>query len=451
MGICGTAMASLAIRLKKLGYKITGSDTGIYPPMSDKLSEAGIGLMEGFKKENLLHNPDLVVVGNVMTADHEESKALLKSNILYTSFAKLISDTFMNTQNIVIAGTHGKTSTTALMSWMLCSSGNSVDFFIGGVCNNFSDQLSCSFENKDFFVIEGDEYDTAFFDKQPKFMHYKPNHLILTSIELDHLDIYSDLDDIKQAFISCLKIKKDGFVVAYASENVLSVLDAANINAVTYGFKNADYIISDICDKDQGVEFCIKSRNINDRIRINMFGKHNILNAVGVYILSKKLGLSTNLIQKAFLSFKGVKRRSEIIGVKQNITIVDDFAHHPTAVKSTIDAFQKRCEGKVISVFEPRSFTSRGSTFQKEYADAFKSSQFCIICDVTKKSNDINLLDTQLLVDDIKNFRDKPTYRAKNVENALSIITKNVCSGDVVLIMSNGSFDNIHKRLLDRL
>ena len=369
MGVCGTAMASLAVELKNLGFRVTGSDTDVYPPMSIKLAEAGIDIMKGFSKNNLSHNPDLVVVGNVMTKEYEESKALLSSNIPYTSFAKLVSESFMSeTKNIVVAGTHGKTSTASLMSWVLAS--HKTNYFIGGVCNNFSRQLKTD-KGVEYFVIEGDEYDSAFFDKVPKFMHYKPNDIILTSVEFDHQDIYPNLEAVKNAFVSLLKIQKDGVIVACADSNVLDVLERANVRAVTYGFENADYIISNICVEGKGVRFVISHNNSKETIKLNMFGRHNILNATSVYILGKKLGLSPEQIQKAFLSFKGVKRRAEVVGVKNNITVIDDFAHHPTAVKYTIEAFEQRCKGRVISVFEPRSFTSRGSIFQKEYVKSF--------------------------------------------------------------------------------
>lgn len=447
MGVCGTAMASLACELKKMGFQVTGSDVDVYPPMSVKLAEAGIDIMRGFKAENLSYNPDLVVVGNVMTKNYEESKALLSSGIPYTSFANLVGESFMSeTENIVIAGTHGKTSTASLMSWVLDSSNKQTNFFIGGICNNFSQQLKTTKE-VEYFVIEGDEYDTAFFDKIPKFMHYKPNHVILTSVEFDHQDIYPNLAAVKSAFTSLLKIQKNGIIVAYSDNNVLDVLDKQK--AITYGFNDADYIIEDICIKDKGVSFCINHNNSKEIIELNMFGRHNILNATAVYILSKNLELKN--IQEAFLSFKGVKRRAEVVGVKNNITVIDDFAHHPTAVKHTIDAFQQQCEGKVISVFEPRSFTSRGGVFQKEYSNAFSNSQFCIICDVTKKPNDRNMLDVKLLVNDIKKFGTTSAFKADDVEDAISMILKNVKPNDIVLIMSNGGFGNIHQKLLDRL
>ncbi len=451
MGVCGTAMASLACELKNLGFKVTGSDTDVYPPMSLRLADAGIDIMQGFKRENLSHNPDLVVVGNVMTKNYEESRALLSSNIAYTSFASLVGESFMSeTKNIVIAGTHGKTSIASLMSWVLDSSNKNVDFFIGGVCNNFSKQLKTSI-GAEYFVIEGDEYDSAFFDKIPKFMHYKPNHLILTSIEFDHQDIYPNIDAVKSAFLSLLKIQKDGLIVAYADKNVLGVLEKANTKAITYGFENADYVIEDICIKNKGVQFSINHNNSKETIELKMFGRHNILNATAVYILSKKLRLSSQSIKKAFLSFKGVKRRAEVVGVKNKITIIDDFAHHPTAVKHAIDAFQQQCKGKVISVFEPRSFTSRGSVFQKEYFKAFSDSQFCIICDVIAKPSDTSLLDTELLVNDIKNSGVVSAFRAKDVEAAISIILQNANPNDIVLIMSNGGFGNIYQKLLNRL
>ena len=449
MGVCGTAMASLAIELKNLGFQVTGSDTDVYPPMSIKLAKAGIDIMKGFLKNNLSHNPDLVVVGNVMTREYEESKALLSSSIPYTSFAKLVSESFMaETKNIVVAGTHGKTSTASLMSWALAT--YKTNYFIGGVCNNFSKQLKTD-KGAEYFVIEGDEYDSAFFDKVPKFMHYKPNNIILTSVEFDHQDIYPNLEAIKNAFVSLLKIQKGGVIVAYADSNVLDVLERANVKAITYGFKNADYIISDICKEGEGVKFVISHNNSKKTIKLNTFGRHNILNATSVYILGIELGLSPEQIQKAFLSFKGVKRRAEVVGVKNNITVIDDFAHHPTAVKHTIEAFKQRCKGKVISVFEPRSFTSRGSVFQKEYVKSFVNSQFCIICDVTKKPNDKNLLDVDLLVSDIKKLGVGVVCKAKDVEDTISIVLKSVKPNDIVLIMSNGGFGNIHQKLLKAL
>ncbi len=370
MGICGTAMASLAGLLKDRGFKITGSDLNPYPPMSTQLESLGISIMKGYKAENLHPKPDFVIVGNVISANNEEAQELMKLNIPYTSLPKAMGEFIIGSrESVVISGTHGKTTTTSMMSWVAENAGMKPGFLIGGIPKNFSQ----SFKNPEgnYFIIEGDEYDTAFFDKVPKFIHYKPKHVILTSVEFDHADIYKDLQAVKEAFARLVKmIPPEGTLLACAEDaNVMELRKLAQCkNSFTYGFANdADFKAKVLFQNEKGLGFEVHYRGeILGPYAMQITGDYNILNATAVIAMGKCLGISENRIQIAMESFEGVKRRQEILGEPNGILVIEDFAHHPTAVRETVKGIQKKYPGrKVFSVFEPRSATSRRKVFQK--------------------------------------------------------------------------------------
>lgn len=456
MGICGTAMASLAGLLKDAGYKVTGSDQNVYPPMSTQLEALGIDIMEGYRKENLNPRPDLVVVGNVITRNHEEAQALLATDIPYTSLPKALGEfVIADRQSIVMTGTHGKTTTTSLMAWVAESCGIKAGYLIGGIPLNFN--KSFRVPKDPWFIIEGDEYDTAFFDKVPKFIHYRPRHVILTSIEFDHADIYKDLDHVKEAFKVLMGlIPEDGTLVYNGDdENIKSLLKYTKCkNLISYGLKHGDYVAVERENLAGRNHFCVehKGEKIAD-VALKMFGPHNTLNALAAFALARHLKWDLAGVLQGLSSFLGVKRRQEFIGEPNGIKLIEDFAHHPTAVKLTVESMKEQFPGKkLIAVFEPRSATSRRKVFQQAYVDAFKSADISIVAeafDQSKISEDDRFSVSQL-VEDISKSGQK-AFRGKNTDDLVELIKAQARPGDVVLLMSNGGFGGIYARLLSEL
>ncbi|QDK37748.1 UDP-N-acetylmuramate:L-alanyl-gamma-D-glutamyl-meso-diaminopimelate ligase [Bdellovibrio sp. NC01] len=457
MGICGTAMASLAGLLKDRGFKITGSDMNPYPPMSTQLESLGISIQKGYKAENLHPKPDFVIVGNVISAGNEEAQELVKLGIPFTSLAKAMGDFIIaDRESIVISGTHGKTTTTSMMSWVAENAGAKPGFLIGGIPKNFSQ----SFKNPEgkYFVIEGDEYDTAYFDKVPKFIHYKPRHVILTSVEFDHADIYKDLQAVKDAFARLMNlIPENGTLLACAEDaNVMELRKLAKCkNSFTYGFNaNSDYRAKVLFQDATGTGFEVHHKGeILGPYNMQITGDYNVLNATAVVAMSKILGFSENRIQIALESFEGVKRRQEILGEPGGVLVIEDFAHHPTAVRETVKGIQKKYPNrKVFSVFEPRSATSRRKVFQQDYVQAFKGSHEVMLAKAFDQSkiDEENRFSSHELVADLK----KSGVTAEDFDNADQIVAAlkaRAKKGDVVLIMSNGGFDGIYGKLLKAL
>ncbi len=455
MGICGTAMASLAGLLKDRGYKVTGSDQNVYPPMSTQLQNLGIEIMQGYKKENLTPRPDLVIVGNVISKKYEEAEALLATDIPYTSLPNAMGELVIaDRHSIVVAGTHGKTTTTSLTSFIAESMGLKPGFLIGGIPKNFS--VSYQLPKGDWFVIEGDEYDTAFFDKVPKFIHYRPRSVILTSIEFDHADIYRDLDHVKEAFIMLLKlIPEDGHLIYNAEdENIKSILKHTKCkNIKGYGTEKGDYQAKSVVVDGIKTHFEIHHQSHIAQVKLQMLGDYNIKNVTAAYALSQELKWDEPKVLGAISKFEGVKRRQEIIGTPNNITVVEDFAHHPTAVKETILSIQKRFpKGKVFSIFEARSATSRRKVFQKDYVDAFSKAQVVLLPPPFNQStiaeNDRFSIDE--LISDLRKQKVDVSL-CTSTDDIVTQVKSRARPGDVVLVMSNGGFDGIYKKLLESL
>lgn len=461
IGICGTAMASLAGLLKTSGYQVTGSDQNVYPPMSTQLEQLGISIKTGYKKENLVPRPDLVIVGNVISRTNEEAAALLASDIPYTSLPKAMGEfAIANRHAIVVSGTHGKTTTTSMMTWVADTCGHHPGYMIGGIPENYGVSFRISKDN--YFIIEGDEYDTAFFDKVPKFVHYKPKYVILTSVEFDHADIYADLDAVKKSFKQLVTmIPTDGILMACVDNaNVRELIQFAKCKVITYGAGMADYRITNREQIDGRNHFSVehKGANIGD-IAIKQSGEFNALNAIAVFALARELKWDTNKALQGLASFKGVKRRQQILGSPKGVTVIEDFAHHPTAVKVTVGAIQETYKTgpkdggkKLFALFEPRSATSRRKVFQKEYVDAFKSADVVLIAkpfDQTKISESDRFSTAELVAD-----MEKRHIQAFECDGADAIVEKvrgQAKSGDVILIMSNGAFDGIYQKLLTAL
>jgi UDP-N-acetylmuramate: L-alanyl-gamma-D-glutamyl-meso-diaminopimelate ligase len=456
MGICGTAMASLAGLLKDRGFKITGSDANPYPPMSTQLESLGITILKGYKAENLAPKPDFVIVGNVISANNPEAQELTRLGIPFTSLPKAMGEWIIaDKECITISGTHGKTTTTSLMSWVAEVCGEKPGFMIGGIPKNFAQ----SFRNaeKKLFIIEGDEYDTAYFDKVPKFVHYKPKHVILTSVEFDHADIYKDLEAVKAAFRTLIGlIPVDGTFIACADDkNVRELYPLSKCqNSFTYGLQGGDFQAKILRETAAGIEFQVHYKNeILGPYLLPMSGEYNILNATAVVALSKVLGFAPEKIKQALASFEGVKRRQEILGEPGGVLVIEDFAHHPTAVRETVKGIQHKYPNrKVFSIFEPRSATSRRKIFQQDYVNAFKGANEVMLAqafDQAKIISEDRFSSEELVADLQKSGVTAGVFAsADSIVAALKSRTK---SGDVVLIMSNGGFDGIYTKILNAL
>lgn len=456
MGICGTAMASLAGLLKDRGYKVTGSDLNPYPPMSTQLEALGIQIMKPYKKENLHPKPDFVIVGNVISANNEEAQELKALNIPFTSLPKAMGEFIIeNRQCICVSGTHGKTTTTSMMAWVAEVCAQKPGFLIGGIPKNFSQ----SFQNPrgDFFVIEGDEYDTAYFDKVPKFVHYRPKHAILTSVEFDHADIYADLDAVKAAFQKLMDlVPVDGTLMACAEDrNVMELRKSCKAKAnLTYGLTKGDYQAKVQSITDQGTTFSVQFQGKDLGVfSVTLTGDYNVLNTLAVVGIAHQLGWDLGKVKEGLKSFLGVKRRQEILGEPRGVLVIEDFAHHPTAVKETVKGIKAKYPGrKVFSVFEPRSATSRRKVFQRDYVEAFQTSDEVLIARAFDQSkiDEGNRFSSDELVEDLQ----KTGRSAKVFDSADQIVEslKNSAKkGDLVLIMSNGGFDGIYTKLLSSL
>lgn len=459
IGICGTAMASLAGLLKDRGFKVTGSDQNVYPPMSTQLKKIGITIMEGYKRENLRVRPDLVIVGNVISRTHEEAQALLESDIPFASLPQAMGELVIaNRHSVVVSGTHGKTTTTSLCAWILDQLGTKPGFMIGGIPKNFD--LSYRVPEGDWFAIEGDEYDTAFFDKVPKFIHYRPRSVILTSVEFDHADIYRDLEHVKQAFLQLLRLIPDGglLVTSAEDENIADLLsrERAHLTAggrrvVTFGLTRGDYRAARVQATDSGVSFEVhRAGRPMAMIRSQLIGDYNVKNALAAFALMENLGFAPDRIASAIESFRGVKRRQEIIGRPSDITIIEDFAHHPTAVKQTIETVQSRYpRSRVFSVFEPRSATSRRSVFQNEYADALGVGHAVLMPPPFNQSSipEDQRFSSDRLIADLR-ARGVDAMLCASVDDIVAQLKAKARPGDVILIMSNGGFGGIYEKLL---
>ncbi|UCD85837.1 MAG: UDP-N-acetylmuramate:L-alanyl-gamma-D-glutamyl-meso-diaminopimelate ligase [Deltaproteobacteria bacterium] len=456
IAVCGTGMGSLAGMLKESGYQVTGSDTDIYPPMSDQLASQGIEIRSGYKPENLRDNPDLVIVGNAVPRDNPEVEAMLEKGIKYLSFPQALSQFFLAGKTpLVIVGTHGKTTTSSLSAWILKSAGRDPGFLIGGVINNF--RSSYRLGNGNCFVVEGDEYDSAFFDKEPKFLHYRPQIAILTSIEFDHADIYRNLEEIKSSFRKFVDLlPENGLLLACIDDpGVREIADTARCPVQWYGLDpEALWRAEEISFAEDGTAFSLHQGNENlSRIQSPLSGKHNLHNLLGVIGACRSLGLSLSKIQEGLKGFEGVKRRQEVKGTVNGITVIDDFAHHPTAVKKTIDAMKHKYPGRRLwAVFEPRTASSRRKVFQDQYPDAFLEADRIIIADVYKAEKIVEeeRFSPELIVRELVSKGKEATHLGK-ADDIVSYLTDNLRKEDVVLIMSNGDFGGIVGKILKML
>lgn len=456
MGICGTGMASLAGLLNSRGFHVTGSDQNIYPPMSDFLESLHIPVLPGYRAENLHPSPDLVIVGNVITRQNPEAMELSRLQLPYLSLPQALGHFALEgKQSIVISGTHGKTTTSSLVSWILENAGLDPGFMIGGIPLNFERNFKAG--HGAYFVIEGDEYDTAFFDKGPKFLHYRPWVVILTSIEFDHADIYRDLDHVLQSFRKLIElIPSGGLLIANTDDpRITNELERAKCPVWTYGLSgNPIWTIPEISSHDGSTHLRI-AREGREFLTLStpLYGRHNISNLLSTVALANFLDIPQDALSQAVMSFEGVKRRQEILGEKQGVLVVDDFAHHPTAVRETVRAVKERFPGRrLVAVFEPRSNSSRRKVFQERYAASFESADLVMIPEppLMHKVPPEERFSSRRLTKDLQE-RGIATFYFNTTDALLQGLLDHTHPGDVTLFMSNGGFDNLPKRFLKSL
>jgi UDP-N-acetylmuramate: L-alanyl-gamma-D-glutamyl-meso-diaminopimelate ligase len=461
IGICGTAMASLAGMLQARGHRVTGSDQNVYPPMSTQLEELGIEIMTGYKAENTDLSRDITVVGNTIMRGNPELEEVLNRKLLYRSQAEVVREEFiLGRRSMVVAGTHGKTTTTSIASWVCEIGGLEPSFLVGGVVQNFG--ASFRVTDSDYFVIEGDEYDTAFFDKKPKFMSYLPEIAIVNNIEFDHADIYKDLDAIKWQFSRLMNLVPGNgrLICGVDSPVVVEVLDQMKgklfTTVETFGVgPDAKWQARDIAldtDKTRFSVYC--DGQLWGEFSTHLIGDFNVRNCLSVIIAADAWGISKGKIQEAFDTFKSVKRRMEVRGVERGVTIIDDFAHHPTAVDETLRALRQRyTNNRLIAVFEPRSRSSRLSIFEDRYRDAFVHADQVIIAGVFNVEDARNygdVMNVQRLVANI-GATGKTAETLVDADAIVERLAPELRDGDVVAIMSNGGFGGIHDKILDVL
>ncbi len=455
----------LAGMLKELGYDVRGSDANIFPPMSTQLQKLGIPYFEGFQASNLDWSPDLVVVGNMITRVNPEAVAMRERGFAHTSFPKMLADILIRDRHsIVVSGTHGKTTTSGILAWTLYQAGYDPGFMVAGVMHNFEQTYSLG--TGDFVVVEGDEYDTAYFDKVPKFIHYRPRTGLLTSVEFDHADSYEDLDRVKREFTTFVGlIPENGLLVACIDDpNVREVIQAAAAPLHTYGYADdADWRITQTAVQDGFTTFTVTFRNAElGTFHTTLIGRHNLLNLLGATAALHHCGVSIEAIDAGFRTFRGVKNRQEVRGCINNITVIDDFAHHPTAVRETVAAVkahyfppsrpaQSRA-GRLWSVFEPATAATRRDVFQHDYIEAFLQTDIAIIADVNRpdKAPEEHRFSTDQLVLDLRK-RGIEARHISGVDQMAAYIVEHALPGDVILIMSNTGFGGIHEKLLQAL
>jgi len=457
IGICGTAMASLAGLLQLKGHRVTGSDQAAYPPMSNLLRDLGVPIAEPFAESNLEPAPDLIIVGNALSRGNVEVETMLDRRIPFTSMARIVHEEFIaGHESLVVAGTHGKTTTTSMLAWIYEVAARkrpelAPSFLIGGVAENFG----TSFHLRDgrLFIIEGDEYDTAFFDKGPKFMHYFPDALILTHVEFDHADIYADLAAVKTAFKRLVNlVPRRGRMVAFdGSENVTECVSRAMCAVERYGFEaNSQWRLTDL--RFEGGISCwrvARAGEIWAELSLPMAGEHNALNATAAAALAAGQGIPAEPIVEALATFRSVRWRLEVRAEIDGITIIDDFAHHPTAIRETLRALRAAYPGRSLwTVLEPRSNTLRRNVFERELIDSLSLADHIALAGVFHSEQ---IPEPQRLhPDNVVSALQKAGKDAVLLPNADAIVTNltpRLASGDVVAILSNGGFDGIYEKL----
>lgn len=451
IGICGTAMGSAAAALRKQGHTVTGSDNAVYPPMSTMLESCGIEIFSGYKPENLPIGADLFVVGNAVSRGNPEVEALLERKLPYTSLPELLKwEVMQGKRNFVVTGTHGKTTTTSLLAWMLEHNGRKPGYLIGGVPDNF--EVGAHFTDSEFFVIEGDEYDTAFFDKRSKFLHYLPEAVIVNNMEFDHADIFNTIEDIQLTFSRLLRVvPRNGKVFVNGDEeNCRRLAESSPVPLITVGTgANCEVrlVITDAAPEH--TDFTLNG----EPFQVPMVGEFNARNAAMAVCVARFAGLSDDEIRAALRTFRGVKRRQTERGTVHGIRIIDDFGHHPTAIRETLRGLKQRYpQSRLWAIFEPRSNTSRRNTLQGELIEAMKEADGSIIAAVNmpEKVPAHLRLDVDTVVKTLTALG-RMSFHEPDVDAIIDRLKSLAREGDVVIVFSNGGFDGIHGKLLERL
>jgi UDP-N-acetylmuramate: L-alanyl-gamma-D-glutamyl-meso-diaminopimelate ligase len=454
-------MASLAGMLQARGHKVAGSDENVYPPMSTMLRDLGIEVMQGYKPEHLNPAPDCVVVGNALSRGNVEVEETLNRKLTYRSQAEVVKEEFVRgRRSLVVAGTHGKTTTTSIATWVMEVAGLNPSFLVGGVVQNFGKSFRVT--DSDYFIIEGDEYDTAYFDKGPKFMHYLPEVAVVNNIEFDHADIYADLAAVKLAFRRLMNlVPANGRLVAgWDDRNVREVIAAMSARLhtrlETFGTSpDARWQARDIDFSGELTRFRVfREGKLWGEFETPLIGEFNVRNTLAVVVAGEAWGVAPAQIKEALATFKSVQRRMQVKGAAAGVTVIDDFAHHPTAVRETLQALRaKYKEGRLVAVFEPRSATSRLAVFQKEYVEALGQADYVVVAEVFARDKGSiygELLDTQELTREIGAAGTR-AFCLDGADAIVAHLAPELRAGDTVAVMSNGGFDRIHDKLLDAL
>ncbi len=451
LGICGTAMGSVAAALRERGFEVSGSDENVYPPMSIFLEEKGIVLSEGFRAENIPDDADVVVIGNAMKRGNPEVEAVLNRKLFYLSLPEVLRNYFLRGRhNLVVTGTHGKTTTTSILAWIMETAGREPGFLIGGIPKNFGEGARLN-ESK-FFVIEGDEYDTAFFDKRSKFVHYLPELVIVNNIEFDHADIFKDIDDIKTSFRHLLRIvPENGMVLLNGDDpNCVDVARECRAQMIEIGFsKNCAERIEDVAYSAGSSRFKLG----DDVFTIPLIGEFNVRNAAMAASAARFYDVPKEKIDKALRSFSGIARRQEVRGEARGVIVIDDFGHHPTAIYQTLQGLRQRYSGRRLwAVFEPRSNTTRRAVFQQQLPEALGLADGVFIAQVARLEQipAEDRLNPMAVVDSIAQSG-RPAFYEANADAIVEKIVPMLQPKDIVVVFSNGGFDNIHEKLLARL
>ena len=451
VGICGTAMASAAAAMQDKGVQVSGSDQNVYPPMSTFLASRRIEVMAGYAEQNLARRPDLVVIGNAISRGNPEAEFVLDHKLPYCSLPELLKEYFIQgKRSLVVSGTHGKTTTTSLLTWVFEHNGMNPSYLIGGIPNNLGQ--GARFADSEWFIIEGDEYDTAFFDKRSKFVHYLPEVAIINNVEFDHADIFPNLAAIQTSFKHFIRlIPRNGLLLGNGDDtNLGPLLDVTHCPVKRYGLGEGNAVQAfNIRYGPTATEFEIPSF----KFHINLVGELNVRNALAVVACAKHCGLKNHQIQSAFDTFKGIKRRMEVRGIAGGVTVVDDFGHHPTAIRETLRALRiKYPHQKLWAVFEPRTNTTRRNIFQTELADSFADADAVVVSQIARLEllAPEERLDPQRLLSELQRAGKNAAY-LPDVDAIVQHVARNAQGGEVVVVFSNGGFGGIHAKLLERL
>jgi len=451
MGVCGTAMGAVAAAIRDLGFVISGSDENVYPPMSTFLAKKQIPIFAGYRPENVPDDVDLVVIGNAIFRGNPELESVLKRKLLYRSLPETIKDFFLQGKhNVVVTGTHGKTTTTALVTWIFSEAGLNPGFLIGGIAKDL--QQGASFPDSQYFILEGDEYDTAFFDKRSKFLHYLPETLVINNIEFDHADIFHDLEEIKTSFRRLVNIvpQSGRFFINADDPNCWEVTQKAFAPVMTVGLsENAHCRLEEIEYHQSGSRFRIGK----DLFETSLIGEFNVRNAGMAAAVALSHGINLATIQKALRTFQGVARRQEIRGEVNGIKVIDDFGHHPTAIKETLNALRCRFPAhRLWAIFEPRSNTTRRAVFQQQLPDALSIADGVILAEVARIEQvpPEDRLDPWKVVKSIQQTG-KPAFYEAGINQIVERMKPLARPGDVIVVFSNGGFGGIHDKLLAAL